>query len=70
MGKTGAFIFHRGQNVRRVETIETIMIVRYSIAIVIKCIAALISQLIDSLMDCYSLISLLVILHYTQLIIS
>ena len=28
------------------------------------------SQLIDSLMDCYSLISLLVILHYTQLIIS
>ena len=28
------------------------------------------SQLIDSLMDCYSLILLLVILHYTQLIIN
>ena len=56
------------------------MIVCYSIAIVINvhfcyrsfCIAALISQLIDSLMDqyyCYSLISLLVILHHRQLII-
>ena len=36
MVKTGAFIFHRGQNVRSIETIETIMIVRYSIEIVIN----------------------------------
>ena len=41
MGKTGAFIFHRGQTVRSIETIETIMIVRYSIAIVVKCVTAL-----------------------------